>query len=315
MVSRRQIRKLLWWSIDSPNLVLTQLNRFYHTRAFRRGYNPNGIDVMAEDWDNLLVLDACRYDLFAENHTLPGELYRKESRAAHTSEFIRGNFDGRVLTDTVYVTASPMFQRGHPHKYDTTFHAVVNVWREDGWDDECNTVLPQTMVKYALDSARTYPEKRMIVHFMQPHYPFIGSNLELANEVPDPVEMTTDIWYEMMRGKATVSHDAILAAYRSNFDAVQPHVERLLSTLSGKSVVTSDHGNMLGERSWPIPIKQWGHPPGMYSKELVTVPWLECPYETRREIVAEPPEPSSDGADDDLIHDRLRQLGYVEEAL
>ncbi|MDG5776143.1 hypothetical protein VB773_02085 [Haloarculaceae archaeon H-GB2-1] len=29
---------------------------------------------MAEEWDNLVILDACRYDVFEEMHTFPGTL-------------------------------------------------------------------------------------------------------------------------------------------------------------------------------------------------------------------------------------------------
>lgn len=313
MLSKRRVRTAARWAVESPNLLLREINRLYYTRAYHRAYNASGIDVVAEDWDTLIVLDACRYDLFEERHDLPGTLSARESRAAHTSEFIAGNFNGRDLTDTVYVTASPIMQRGYPETYDPTFHEVVNVWQEDGWDDEYNSVLPETMVEYATRAANEYPRKRLIVHFMQPHYPFIGSDLALDEQsVPDPEELTTDVWHELMRKQTDVSRQEIVAAYRQNLDVVLPHVERLLETLSGKTVVTSDHGNMLGERSRPLPIREWGHPPGVYTPELVTVPWLEYVDGPRRDIVAEAPESEVERADDNVVRDRLRQLGYAE---
>ena len=313
MLSRRQVRTALRWAVDSPNLLLREANRLYHTRGYTHTYNPGGIDVMSEDWDNLLILDACRYDLFAARHDLPGQLRARESRAAHTSEFILGNFHERDLTDTVYVTASPILQRGYPDRYDPTFHAIVNVWQEDGWDEECNSVRPETMVEYALDAADTYPNKRLVVHFMQPHYPFIDSETTLDKQsIPDPEELTTDIWNELMRNRTDLSRAQVVEAYRANFDVVHPHVEQLLDDLSGKTVVTSDHGNMLGERSCPLPLVEWGHPPGLYTAELTTVPWLEYDDGPRREIVAESPVDSADAVEGDVVRDRLRQLGYAE---
>jgi hypothetical protein len=268
---------------------------------------------MAADWDNLLLLDACRYDMFQEVNNLPGELTARESRAAHTSEFILGNLHQRELLDTVYVTASPMLERSRGTKYNPEFHAVINVWKEDGWNEEWNSVLPETMVEYALEAAEEYPHKRLIVHFMQPHYPFIGSDLKLDKRtIPDPEELTTDIWNEMMRNSVSISRDEILEAYRTNFHIVQSHVKRLLDAVIGKTVVTSDHGNMLGERSRPIPIREWGHPKGIYTPELVTVPWLEYSDGTRRRIVAESPETTVDEVEDEVVRDRLRQLGYAE---
>jgi hypothetical protein len=69
---------------------------------------------------------------------------------------------------------------------------------------------------------------------------------------------------------------------------------------------------MFGEQSFPIPIREWGHPPGTYTDQLVTVPWLV--YENgQREIEREPTsenagDPDEAGSD---VEDRLRQLGYV----
>ncbi|MFW6435206.1 MAG: hypothetical protein ACOCY1_02395 [Halovenus sp.] len=269
--------------------------------------------MVAEDWDTLIVLDACRYDLFAERADLPGTLRARDSRAAHTSEFILGNFHERDLTDTVYVTASPILQRGYPEKYDPNFHAIVNVWEEDGWDDEHNSVHPETMVEWALEAAETYPDKRLIVHFMQPHYPFIAADTKLDKEsVPDPTEITTDVWHEMMVKSADADPEAVVDAYRANFDLVVPYVRELLDALSGKTVVTSDHGNMLGERSWPLPVSEWGHPPGVYTEQLVRVPWLEYESGPRRTVVAEPPEDDVEDVTSDVVRDRLRQLGYAE---
>jgi len=313
MLSLRQARKAMRWAVDSPSLLFRQINRLYYTRLNRRDFNPDGIDVMAEDWENLIVLDACRYDLFKSHHDLPGELSARESRAAHTSEFILGNFHERDLTDTVYVTASPILQRGYPERYNPEFHAVVNVWQEDGWDDEWNSVLPETMVEYAVDAAERYPKKRLIVHFMQPHYPFIGSDLEIDKQsIPDPEKITTDIWYEMMQKNTDLSRDEILDAYRTNLEIVLPHVEQLLSSLDGKSVVTSDHGNTLGNRARPIPIREWGHPKGIYMPDIVTVPWLEYCDGSRREIISDPPVAEESNVEDDIVKDRLRQLGYAK---
>ena len=218
-----------------------------------------------------------------ERHDLPGELSTRVSRAAHTSEFLLGNFHERELLDTVYVTASPILQRGYDSKYRPTFHAVVNVWEEAGWDDESGTVLPETMVEYALEAAREYPRKRLVVHFMQP----------------------------LMTGRIRVPADEVWRAYRDNLDRALPHVERLLAELSGKTVVTSDHGNMIGERARPIPIREWGHPPGVYTPELTRVPWLEHTAGPRRTVVAEASEESEDAVTDDVVSDRLRHLGYA----
>ena len=62
--------------------------------------------------------------------------------------------------------------------------------------------------------------------------------------------------------------------YEENTKVVLKESGKLIKELQGKTVITSDHGEMLGERSFPLPIKQFGHPAGIYVTELVNVPWL-----------------------------------------
>jgi hypothetical protein len=78
---------------------------------------------------------------------------------------------------------------------------------------------------------------------------------------------------------------------------------------------------MFGERSFPIPFREYGHPPGIYTDELLAVPWLVHTNGPRREIVAEEPETEPEHGDetgpadmtetDDVVTDRLEDLGYL----
>jgi hypothetical protein len=95
-------------------------------------------------------------------------------------------------------------------------------------------------------------------------------------------------------------------------EVVLPAIETLIKQVNGKHVVTADHGQALGERSFPIPMREWGHPPGVYIDELINVPWLEYQNNSRREIVMEPPTGSSaEEIEQNVVRDRLADLGYV----
>jgi hypothetical protein len=85
-----------------------------------------------------------------------------------------------------------------------------------------------------------------------------------------------------------------------------------MKNLDGKTVVTADHGNMVGERAFPLPIREWGHPRGLYTDELVDVPWLVHENEPRREIRIGESKNQSETVDQDVVADRLKQLGYAE---
>ena len=68
---------------------------------------------------------------------------------------------------------------------------------------------------------------------------------------------------------------------------------------------------MVGERAFPIPIREWGHPRGIYTNGLVTVPWLVSENGERCEITAGD-SADSESVDEDVVADRLRDLGYAE---
>jgi len=52
--------------ISNPELLARKLSQFYNYSTSGERYNPNGLDMMNEDWDICIILDGCRYDLFDE---------------------------------------------------------------------------------------------------------------------------------------------------------------------------------------------------------------------------------------------------------
>ncbi|WP_330632550.1 hypothetical protein [Halocatena halophila] len=275
-----------------------------------RSYNTDGVDILAEDWDNLLILDACRYDMFEKHQTLPGTLEHRISRESATTDFLMANFRDKEIHDTVYVTANPQLYRNQD-RIQAEFHDVVNIWMEDGWDETEGTVLPETVTEYAKQAASDYPNKRLIVHYIQPHYPFIGADTTFDK---GHLEGSDDenVWGQLMTGEIDVNKEKIWEVFTNNLEIALPAVESLMETLSGKTVVTADHGNMIGERSTPIPVTEWGHPRGTYTDQLVKVPWLTHENGNRRKVVSEVPLTSENSVDDSVVSERLRNLGYAE---
>jgi len=45
-------------ALQNPRRALVELNQIYHEKVS----NVDRVSVLEEDWDNLLILDACRYD-------------------------------------------------------------------------------------------------------------------------------------------------------------------------------------------------------------------------------------------------------------
>jgi hypothetical protein len=80
----------------------------------------------------------------------------------------------------------------------------------------------------------------------------------------------------------------------------------LSQVLNGKTIVSADHGENLGEKRHGRVFR--GH--GNETKECRLVPWLEMPYTTRREVTENAPV-NSGSIERDLVNKRLEDLGYV----
>jgi len=259
--------------------------------------SADGIDVMDEEWDTLLVLDACRYDTFVE---LKPDSWPSASavtsRAPNTWEFYQRNFTNGPYPETVVVTANPrtVELRGDE------FHDVLKAY-EFGWDDETGTVPPWTMAEATTEAHERYPDKRILSHWIQPHYPFIGSST-----VDEYRFDTESIWADVNRG--LVSPEDVYEAYTETLELTLPYVEDVFSNVGGRVVLTSDHGNAFGERPWFYPLKIYGHPRNVHLPCLVTVPWLVVDDGSRREIEAGESRQVEVG---EHARERLEDLGYV----
>lgn len=293
--------------IRNPEKAVREVERRLRplSLAYTRHVRPGQpLDVMDADWDNLIVLDACRYDLFAEVSDLRGELRKVVSKGTGTDEFLERNVAGRSFPETVYLTANP-----HLHFQDARFHDVVRLWETD-WDDDLDTVTPAAAADRTLEAHERYPNKRLVAHFVQPHFPFIGeTGRELAERgfaIRGFLEDDKTIFHHLADG--TVDHDTVWRAYRENLELALPHVRRLLDRLPGRTVVTSDHGNAFGE--WGV----YDHG-GPKIPALVDVPWLVVDEGERKRITEGDDTVSSLDLSavepDGVVQDRLAQLGYL----
>lgn len=304
-------------AINNPRKFIQELNTLYHKAALfinspvYNSISKDGDDYISKDWDNLLILDACRFDWFRDLNPINGQLYKCISPASESMEFMNKTFIGRDLHDTVYVTANP-----HAEKIpNNTFHSQINLL-DSHWDPEHKTVLPEDMVRETLRANEKYPRKRLIAHFMQPHFPFIG---EIGGEInhkgieqPANEEQKSNVgnpWNQLNRSTGISQHQTI-KAYRQNHEIAIESAQNLVNKLPGKSVITSDHANLIGEWTFPIPHQVYGHPPNFRKQELIAVPWLEIESNERREIVSEPPK-NQDNMNKGLVESRLRDLGYT----
>jgi len=277
----------------------------------------DGESFMDHDWDVLVLLDGCRFDVFETRSWLDGDLSRVTSLGSHSTEFIERNFLGERYHDAVYVSANPHVEA---LKGEGVFHDIVDVF-DWGWDEQLRTVPPETMAEATIGAAESYPDKRIVSHFMQPHTPFIGETGdrithagitgEGAGRADAKSATNLSLWMRLRYRLASENMETIQTAYEENLELALAHVQTIQDTVTGKVAVSADHGNMLGERMRPLPAKMWGHPSNLDHPTLREVPWLEMPHETRRETVADTPVERTDEIDDADMEERLQALGYT----
>lgn len=265
--------------------------------------------VTERDWDNLIILDACRYDIFKKYNILSGELNSAWSKASNTAEFVRKTFLNKKFPDIVCVTSTPKYYK--PNVEDS-FYDIIHVWKDD-WDPEYRTVLPDVMSKYVLDAQNKYPNKRILAHYIPPHQPFIGeTGLNMPHMVQfsgDTIQMDIDqpkIWEAIRTG--LYNADDVWKAYTENLEIILPEIQNILDELNGKTVVTSDHGNVFGR----LPeFGIIGHPPYCHIKPLIKVPWLTFDSGRRKKIKKGQLGNNKKSISASKVEGRLSDLGYM----
>ena len=221
-------------AIRHPIFLFREANIFYHSRLQTTEFNESGTDIFEEDWDDLVLLDACRYDLFAETVDLDSSLESRISRGATSREFIRGNFTGAELHETVYVTENGWYFKLRD-EIGAELHAEKRV-EHDG-------LYPTPITDAALEPAVQYPNKRLLVHYMHPHYPYLG---ETATGDFDGFDLQTDgLIGDIQRREVSIPDEVMRQAYVETLDAVLNEVAKLLEVFEGKTVVSADHGELL----------------------------------------------------------------------
>ncbi len=288
---------------------------------------------MEETWDYLIILDACRYDYFEKFYSLniQGNLYKRISPATCTRDWLVKVFKD-YYDNCVYVSAnanvnnSPTSDSKLKFTASQHFFKVIEVWKS-GWSEKFGTVHPDEVNKSVIRAIAQNNDKKFIIHYMQPHYPYfasagvkvrghfehkfiwvvrnlcthiLGTNIgvKLANKIaPNDEEFVAkQIGFAKLR-----------QCYEQNLQTVLQSVADLLSHLQGKIVITSDHGDLLGEE------ELCGHPCGFYRMEALTeIPWLEIHIDGLEQSAAVElaPDEILTKEEEDIIHKRLEAFGY-----
>lgn len=278
--------------------------------------------IKEKNWDFLFILDACRYDYFERVYRdyLDGNLYKVVSSGTGTPMWLQKTFNEVNLDDVVYVSGTPFVNSlgiSPQDEFDFTptshFFRIIDAWKTSKstriWSGHARP-FPRFISKKTILVKVRYPNKRIISHFMQPHYPFLCLKPRKRDMFQFFLrklieEYTLDIMKSKFKNmiqkfksfiqidKRALNRDSpnpieriarkygeetLRTLYEKNLRIALKEARALIERLSGKIIITSDHGELLGEdglywHSGVVRYRNLEHP------ILREVPWFEINFE------------------------------------
>lgn len=264
--------------------------------------------ILKENWKYLIVLDSCRYDTFKKiyKYYFKGSLLQVKSAGTATKEWIENTLKDGHFLDTIYISANPFINSLNFSSLTSTkwFYKVIDVWKW-GWSDKLMSVHPREVNKAVFKAINLYPKKRFIIHYIQPHQPFITPSyilkvnknfrrvqdkVTIKKIIPQTLRKLLGNYIIKILGKSFYTrivasiepktnyhkfieeyygNEKLRLIYELNLKYVCHWVKKLISKLKGKKIITSDHGELLGEMGL------YGHINTLHiPKVQIYVPWL-----------------------------------------
>lgn len=233
--------------------------------------------IDSKEWDNLIILDACRHDIYEE--VTGREVENRMTVGSRSPEFIEKTFTEDLWHDTILIGSNPFYLNFLPNDrkgfFDltgktvkATFKEVYNLIETD-WDENHDVVLPEKVREKSLDAEREYPKSRKIIHLMQPHTPHVPADYDLDGSIGQAIDEDKEkntVWDKVKEGE--IDEKTSIDGYKENLSYALDEAIKLAEELSGKTVITSDHGEFIGEGGF------YGHDQyGVNSKAVRKVPW------------------------------------------
>lgn len=315
--------------MDSCDSMMNLKKAFYGTYMYPatiiQRYIQIGTNVFEREWDVLIVLDACRVDAIDEVATEYEFIENRDSIwsvGSTSKEWYIHTFQERNVSNVTLVSGNAwikdLFESEPDWKYWTAtrnsmwhelsildsalkrplpssedFNSYLPVAGSHG-GEVGTTPLPSDVTNAAIYEHRRQDPEKMIVHYMQPHEPYIQN--ESRGKLP---EMHSQPFETLKAGQAT--REEVYSAYLNNLREVLDSVDKLLKNIDGGRVaITADHGELFGE---------WGaytHPAAFPHPAVRKVPWITTEANNTEELDVEKPDEIQAS-----VEDRLSDLGYI----
>lgn len=249
--------------------------------------------IESTDWDVLIILDACRYDVLADIAE-GAAIERAVSPATATPQFLEAALERGVFDETTYVSANPQTDGRRPGN-DITHVQLY----DDGWDEVLSTVPPSEVYRAVREQLGA--GSRVVAHTLQPHYPHICTVGDGPGPVPGglhpAIHDIDERHLQSVLANGAVGLGLARRSYRASVRFAWDRAFEFAGDLVADDytvAITADHGEVFGD---------WGfveHPIDIPIAALTNVPW----------VVVAPHQGTTDTGPARSVEDRLADLGY-----
>lgn len=289
-----------------------------------------GTNIFERDWDLLIVLDACRTDALESVSNEFDWLQQSESMwsvGSTSKEWIANTFTSsqlETIQNTTYITGNGFASDVLEGEPDWTEWGATNgtwisrrqsvapliardvvgsndlesyhpIWHLSDRHGHGHTPYAEDVTDYVITVGRKESPDQTIVHYMQPHAPYLANRIE--NESLEEYQRKP-----LQTVREGSDKDLIWDEYLDNLKYVLSEVNRLLKNFdANKAVITSDHGELFGE------FGLYDHGVGILHPALRKVPWVET---TATDQQTCDPEVDITEQSSTEVRERLEDLGY-----
>ena len=256
------------------------------------------------DWDILIIIDACRFDIFKNIYTSVlgdiGELKMVNSPAAWTVGWLKITFENYPMKDTVLIWDHPVADRiriiqkqielGKTFDVRSNFKKTYDMW-DIGYDKELGYLPPDLTTNKLFEELKENKNQRIIAKYRQIHDPYLYYKGETKLPIKKPrysslrkmlYEFVSDEIIWTVRKKLNLMPESwlnamwvkrgrlgIIIGYYNDLILMLGHAKKIIDAFPDKNIiVTADHGERLGERG------RYSHG-GKLERIIKEVPWLE----------------------------------------
>jgi hypothetical protein len=337
-----ELRSLISKAIPNPKEIFPFVNRQLRQLPGRAhdqlcklrytGQKSKLLDFRSHGSWALIVLDACRFDRFDKIAPEYLDLNINPVAAAATDTFgylrkcWNDDYKIKYITGAAPVTSQDfdwskenvtadglvfsgeslynMYQGYTPTNHITD---IIEVWRES-WDESLGVCPPEPVTDRAITQSTN--SNHMVVHYFQPHEPYIGKTKLLGDIESSPDHLKggaigTGIWKKVRSGE--ISDNELLQAYDDNLRRVLGEVSLLISHIWNEFdhiCIMGDHGEALGKYG------QYTH--SIPHPKVRMVPWAvvnDIRHDSIPDRTINLNKPNK--KDDISVESRLKDLGYI----